>query len=222
MRRPLVKICGLTQPQDVRQAITAGADLVGLNFVASSPRAVSFAQAEHLAAVARATPRTRHPDRPARVVAVFVDPDEELVLGVLDHVRPDILQFHGEEPAAFCRLFRKPFVKAFQLRGKADVDAIDAYLGGYAVGYLIDAFSPTQRGGTGRRLSIELARYALARPRGFLAGGLTPANVGDAVARLRPFGVDVASGVELRAGIKSGELMVDFVRQVDAACRDAG
>ncbi|MGM0577549.1 MAG: phosphoribosylanthranilate isomerase [Myxococcota bacterium] len=218
-RRPWIKFCGITSPADARAAIHAGADLVGLNFHPESPRAVSFGLARKIVDAVKHTRRPRGPNRPVRTVAVFVNPDDDLVHGVLEHVGPDILQFHGDESPTFCRSFGTPFLKAFRLRSKADADLIPPYLGGYAVGYLVDAWHPAAHGGTGRRIRIETARYALRHPKGFLAGGLHPEIVQELVETLRPFGVDVASGIESRPGIKSPDLMMAFVRAVEAACR---
>ncbi len=217
MKRPLIKMCGITSAEDARDAVAAGADLVGLNFWPGSPRAVSFGQAVTIAAAVRRLAHPRRPAARARVVAVFVDAHEDLVQGVLEHVKPDILQFHGDETPEQCARHGHRFIKAFRLRGAQDVDGIPRYLGEPSVGYLVDAFSPTSPGGTGRMLRTELARLALAHPRGFLAGGLTPENVGAVVRQLAPFGVDVASGIETRPGVKSTALMSAFVRAVEAA-----
>jgi len=220
VKLPYIKMCGFTRPEEARAAVMLGADLIGLNFYAESPRAISFGlgikiqEAVHRASAERGTKRK------ARTVAVMVDPDAEHVLAVLSHVKPDILQFHGDEPAHFCRYFRHPFIKAFRMKSTADAATIPGYLGGYAVGFLVEAFSPTDFGGTGRQLSSALAATALAHPRGFLAGGLSPNNVREAVRTFKPYGVDVASGIELRPGHKSNELMADFVRAVRAGVAD--
>lgn len=217
MKRPWIKFCGLTRPQDVRTAVQSGADLIGLNFFTDSPRAISFGLGKKLCDVAHSTEVGRG-RRKVRTVAVFVNPDDDLVLDVLEHVGPDILQFHGDESPSFCRSFKHPFFKAHQLRSALSANAIPDYLGDYSAGYLIDAYSPDQRGGTGRRVDVSLAKNALAEARGFLAGGLTPDNVEELVRALSPFGVDVASGVEERPGIKSPKLMADFIAAIDRAC----
>lgn len=219
MKRPWIKMCGFTQPMDVREAVRAGVDLVGLNFHSGSPRAVSFGLAQHLCAAMGEEASRRSSERPARSVAVFVDPDEELVRDVMEQVAPDVLQFHGDETPDFCQSFQRPFLKAFRIQSVADAARVPDYSGGWSIGYLVDAWSAAAHGGTGRTLGLETARAAMAEPKGFLAGGLRPDNVGDLVRELRPFGVDVASGIESRPGIKSAKQMVAFVQQVEAACR---
>ncbi len=218
MKRPWVKVCGFTRPNDVRTAIQSGVDLIGLNFCTESPRAVSFGLGKTLCEVAHECPLPRG-RRKVRTVAVFVNPDDELVSDVLQHVGPDILQFHGDESPGFCRSFKHPFLKAHQLSSTLQANAIPDYLGDYSVGYLIDAYSPDQRGGTGKRLDVTLAQNSLRSERGFLAGGLTPDNVEELVRTLAPFGVDVASGVEERPGIKSPKLIADFMDAIERATK---
>ncbi len=203
--------------EDTRQAILAGCDLIGLNFCPESPRSISFGRAQQLVRVVELTRPPLKRRRKVRTVAVFVNPDDELVAGVIEHVKPDILQFHGEESPSFCQSWKTPFLKAVALHEPGDVDIIPKYLGGYAIGYLIDAYDPWAHGGTGRRVDVEIARRALEHPRGFLAGGLNPENVGDVVRRLKPFGVDVSSGIEVRQGVKSADRMVAFIREVRRA-----
>ncbi len=217
MKRPWIKFCGLTRPDDVRAAVQIGADLIGVNFYSESPRAVSFGLARTLCEVAR-NARLPKGRRRVRTVAVFVNPDEELVQDVLKHVEPDILQFHGDESPTFCSSFKRPFIKAVQLESGASATTIPAYMTDYTVGYLIDTHSPNQYGGTGRLLSLDVARRALQHPRGFLAGGLKPTNVEGLVRALRPFGVDVASGIEELPGIKNTQEMLHFVQAVERAC----
>lgn len=213
-------MCGVTRLADARAAVMAGTDLIGLNFYPGSPRAVSFGLGARLSEVARSTPQPQGCRGAVRTVAVLVDAEIEFVRDVIEHVAPDILQFHGDEAPGYCQHFRKPFLKAFRLEGPADVERISTYLGGYAVGYLIDAWAEQAHGGTGRRIGRPMATQALAvGKRGFLAGGLDPSNVADAVRTLRPYGVDVASGIELRPGVKGPDLMAAFVRQVELGCR---
>ncbi|MCB9728404.1 MAG: phosphoribosylanthranilate isomerase [Deltaproteobacteria bacterium] len=220
MRRPWIKMCGITDPGSGREAALAGADLIGVNFVPESPRAVSFGIAIRISLAFKGAPTGRGKKRARRTVAVFANPDDDLVRSVIEHVKPDILQFHGDESPTFCRSFGVPFLKAFRLAEMEDADAIERYLGGLAAGYLVDAWSPVAFGGTGRLIRIEVAQHALRHAKGFLAGGLKPDNVGDLVRRLRPFGVDVASGIETRPGVKSPDLMAAFVRAVESACRE--
>jgi len=221
LRMPYIKMCGFVDPIEARTAAMLGADLIGLNFYSASPRAVSFGLAAKIQEVVHKASEERGGKRPVRTVAVVVNADVELVLELLREVKPDILQFHGDEPPHVCRYFRHPFIKAFRPRGGGDLVKIPDYLGGFCVGFLIDSASGgdsgNEVGGTGKTVSPTLAAEALRYPRGFLAGGLTPKNVGGLVRQLMPYGVDVASGVETRPGRKSPELMADFVRQVREA-----
>ncbi len=222
MRLPYIKMCGFTDSGTAVHAARAGCDLIGLNFFAESPRAVSFGLAQRIQADLGAMAKQLKRKRPVRTVAVMVDPDVEHVLAVISDVKPDMIQFHGDESPRFCHYFRYPFIKAFRLRSQADADLIPDYKGGYCVAHLLDAFVSTDFGGTGRMLSQDLVRAGLAHSKGFLAGGLTPKNVADSIIRHRPYGVDVASGIEVRAGVKSRELIDAFIAEVRRAARTSG
>jgi len=217
MKQPLIKICGFTEPQDARYAVLAGADLLGINFHPYSVRAVDFATAKLIANVARRTYNPKRKGFKPAVVAVFVNPPSELVESVIDEIKPDLLQFHGDEEPQECLRYNHPFIKGVRLADNKSVDTIAPFITPKSKTFLVDAFSSTHYGGTGKRVSVELAKRALALGRGFLAGGLTPLNVGDAVRRLTPYGVDVASGVETRPGQKSERLMHEFVQAVKTA-----
>ena len=214
-RMPYIKMCGFTTPQEARLAAQLGADLIGLNFFSGSLRAVSFGMANRIQEIVHKTGQERGGKRPVRTVAVMVNPEPEMVLEILREVNPDILQFHGDEPPHVCRYFRRPFIKAFRPRGAGDIAKIATYAGGYCIGYMLDGAGDEDYGGTGKQVTAQLANDIFrAQPRGFLAGGLTPANVGPLVAQMQPYGVDVASGIETRPGSKSPELMASFVRAV--------
>jgi phosphoribosylanthranilate isomerase len=231
-RMPYVKICGFLDPLDARAAARFGADLVGLNFYPGSPRAVSFGLARKIQEVVHAVGGERGTRRPVRTVAVLQDPTPEFVLEMLQEVRPDLLQFHGDEPPHVCQYFKTPFLKTFRLRGAGDVATIARYQGGFCVGHVIEPHAEnelagavgsggTRSSGAAGMLSQTLARDGLAVPRGFLSGGLTAANVGARVRELRPYGVDVMAGVESRPGVKHHELMAQFIREVrEAALSD--
>jgi phosphoribosylanthranilate isomerase len=204
--RPLcVKVCGLTRAVDVEAAIDAGADLLGFNFYPSSPRYVS---------IETAAPLIRMLPRRVLAVGIFVDPTADDVRRAIDAgVR--LLQFHGEEHAEFCGGFDVPAMKALRVRRLADLPAAArAYPDEWLL--LADTADERLRGGTGRALAPEPIDPALAR-RLFLAGGLTPESVADAVRALRPLGVDVCSGVEERPGRKSHALLRAFVSHAKAA-----
>jgi phosphoribosylanthranilate isomerase len=201
--RTRVKICGITRIQDGIAAAEAGADAIGLVFVAGSPRRVSLEQA---AAIRRALPPF------VSAVALFVNPDEAEVRRTIDQVRPDLLQFHGEEAAEFCRCFALPYLKAVRVR--ADTDLLQyAALYADACGLLLDAFSPAAHGGTGERFDWGLIPASLPRPV-VLAGGLEPGNVAEAIRQVRPWGVDVSSGVEAAKGIKDPQRLAAFMQEV--------
>jgi phosphoribosylanthranilate isomerase len=204
--RTRVKICGLTRAQDVRHAVDLGADAIGLVFHPASPRAVGIEQAQALCA-----------DIPAFVAAVglFVDADPALIAEVSRTVPLDILQFHGDEPPDLCASFGRRWIKAIRMRPDAEPLAV---AGRYlsmpgAAGILLDAFDPALAGGTGRAFDWERIPAELA-PRIVLAGGLTPANVTDAIRRVRPFGVDVSGGVESAKGLKDAAKISAFMQGV--------
>lgn len=203
-----VKICGITRVEDALAAAHAGADAVGLVFVAASPRRVSADQA---AAIVAALPPF------VSSVALFVNPTASEVSAVLETLRPDLLQFHGEEPPEFCAAFGIPYLKAVRVRPQTDLlQYANVYAG--ARGLLLDAYHPSSHGGTGQRFDWDLIPPDLTRPI-ILAGGLTPENVAQAVRRVRPWAVDVSSGVEVDKGIKDAGRIAQFVREVRNAER---
>lgn len=217
-KMPYIKFCGFMNAREAATAVSLGADLIGINFWPGSPRAIHLKLARSIHEAVKKASAERKSKRPARTVAVMVNPDAELVLEILREVEPDILQFHGEEPVHVCRYFRHPFIKAFRPRGSGDLKTIATYVGGYNVGYLLDGARDDEYGGTGKMVSPALATEAFQSiPRGFLAGGLTPKNVAGLVRQMSPYGVDVASGIEMRVGIKSLDLMAEFIREVRAA-----
>lgn len=215
--RTKIKICGFTEPEAAVAAVFQGADFIGLNFWPESPRAVDFYIAKVIGHQIRRVRNPRRPKHKAKTVAVFVDPPRELVEGVLAQVQPDVLQFHGEETPEFCRSFDHPFLKAHRIKSVTDIARIPDFLGGKAIGFLVDAFSPVSPGGTGVRLSIALVEQAMVHPGGFVAGGLNPDNVGEVVSRLHPYAVDVASGVEMVRGRKHVGLIDKFIKAVETA-----
>lgn len=204
--RPLcVKVCGLTHGEDVEAAIDAGADLLGFNFCAASPRCVAAA---HAASMIRLLPRH------VLAVGIFVDPTPDEVRRAIDAgVR--LLQFHGDESAEFCGGFAVPAMKALRVRRLAELaTAARAYPDEWWL--LADTADARVHGGTGRALAPEPVDASLAR-RLFLAGGLTAESVADAVRALRPLGVDVCSGVEESPGRKNRVRLRAFVSHAKAA-----
>ena len=211
--RTRVKICGITRVGDALVAAQAGADAIGLNFWPGTPRRVDPATAREITDALPAF---------VTVVGLFVDPRPEAVHAAISAVPLDALQFHGHEPRDLCASFGKPYVKAIPVR--PDIDLLQ-YAARYhdARALLCDAFEPGgMPGGTGRTFdwSALAARLAggFSRPL-VLSGGLTPQNVGAAVRALRPWGVDVSSGVEAdgdgtRKGIKDPAKIAAFIRGV--------
>jgi phosphoribosylanthranilate isomerase len=198
-----VKICGITNVADGVAAAEAGADMIGLMFCERSPRNISFATA---AEISRALP-------PFTVkVGVFVNPTEDAVMRAIGDCGVSLLQFHGEEPPDFCTQFGVMSMKAFRVRGPESLAELPKY---QTDAWLLDAFSPDAHGGTGAIFNWNLAVEAaqLGRPI-FLAGGLTPENVSEAVRRVQPFGVDVSSGVESAPGKKDHAKVRAFIEAV--------
>ena len=210
--RVRVKICGITRAEDALLAAACGADAIGMVHWAGSRRAVSLGQARAIAAVL-----------PPFVcaVALFVDPSAEEVQRVIDATRPGLLQFHGDEEPGFCAGFGLPYIKAVKI-GAAAPDAAALGYHARACGLLLDTHDPVAVGGTGRAFDWSLAPAAAARPI-ILAGGLHAGNVATAIAQVRPFAVDVSSGVEASPGIKDRVKVREFMRAVavaNAALRD--
>lgn len=183
-----MKICGVTRAQDARLAARLGASAIGMLFWPGSPRAVTIEQAR---AVASALPDD------VATVGVFVDAALEEIEAAVVQVPLRIVQLHGGETPDFARRVRLPVLKALAL-GPDDPD-LTPWNG---IRILVDAHDPVQRGGTGRVIDWRRAADIASRHDMILAGGLTPANIAEAITRVRPAGVDVSSGVEARPGVK--------------------
>jgi phosphoribosylanthranilate isomerase len=201
-----VKICGVTSVADALAAVGAGADMIGLNFYEKSPRHVTLAVG---AEIARALPPF------VLKVGVFVNPDEAQVLEAIAVCGLDILQFHGDEPSDFCTQFGLMSLKALRVRDAESLKTLENF---NTDGFLLDAYSQSGLGGTGEKFNWKLAIEAkkFGKPI-FLAGGLMPENVADAVQQVRPFAVDVASGVESAPGKKDPAKVQAFIQAVRAA-----
>jgi len=202
--RTRIKICGITRHQDGIAAAAAGADAIGLVFADKSPRRVALDQALW---IARALPAF------VSTVALFVNPEAAEVEQVIKELKPDLLQFHGEEPPAFCESFDRPFLKAVRVRPELDLIQYAADFAG-ARGLLLDAWRPDAHGGTGHSFDWSLIPAELPLPV-VLAGGLEPGNVAEAVRRVRPWAVDVSSGVEAEKGIKDAAKIAAFITEVE-------
>jgi phosphoribosylanthranilate isomerase len=201
-----VKICGITNPADAQVAVEAGADALGFIFYDRSPR---FIPVKNAVEISRALP-------PYTLrVGVFVNPSEELVQRAIDECGLNLLQFHGDEPPEFCTQFGLMSMKAFRIRDAGSLRELSKY---QTDAWLLDAYSSDTLGGTGEKFNWDLAVEAqkFGKPI-FLAGGLTPENVADAVRQVRPFGVDVASGVESAPGKKDAAKVRAFINAAKLA-----
>ena len=194
-----VKICGLTRPEDVAAAIAAGADALGFVFVPASPR---FLRPETARSLCRLVPAF------VSRVGLFLDQEEQQVRSVLEQVPLNLLQFHGSEDAAYCGQFGLPYIKAVSMDSPNPVAAAEAAYPD-AAGILLDSHEPGGLGGTGRQLEWQrVCRGGLPL---ILAGGLNPSNVAAAVKAVRPWAVDVSSGVESSPGVKDPLAMRQFI-----------
>ncbi len=201
-----VKICGITNLADALAAVAAGADALGFNFYAGSPRHLSLKTAAEIS--------KQLPPFVMRA-GVFVNADEDLVTRAIGECGLSLLQFHGDETPEFCAQFGLMSMKAFRIRDAESLKQLPQF---QTDAYLLDAYSPEARGGTGEKFNWDLAKEAqkFGKPV-FLAGGLTPENVAVAVRTVRPFGVDVASGVESSPGKKDHAKIRAFIAAVRAA-----
>lgn len=202
--RTRVKICGITRPQDATLSAQSGADAIGLMFYQNSSRAITISQAQDI--IAALPPYIT-------VTGIFVNAAKETVDTVLNAVNLHILQFHGDEPPAYCDAFTIPYIKVLRMQAGADLKAfINSYPN--AAGFLLDTYEQKQRGGTGKTFDWTQIPSNPPKPI-ILAGGLTPENVQQAIAQVHPYGVDVSSGVESSAGIKDPVKLKAFINAVN-------
>jgi phosphoribosylanthranilate isomerase len=201
-----VKICGVTSVADALMAAEAGADLIGLMFYDGSPRHITLATAVE---ISRALPPF------VLRVGVFVNPEEAQVTRAIAECGLNLLQFHGDEDSDFCTQFGLMSLKAIRVRDPESLKQLEDF---HTDAFLLDAYSKSGLGGTGEKFNWELAVAAqkFGKPI-FLAGGLTPENVADAVKKVNPFAVDVSSGVEFAPGKKEEAKVRAFVQAVRAA-----
>lgn len=205
MHRTRVKICGLTREQDVEAAAKAGADALGFVFFRGSPRCVDIGRAIEL--VRRIPPFVTR-------VGLFVNPDPAEVAEIVSSVSLDLIQFQGDEAPDFCEQFGHPYVKVARMRQGLDLlEFARTYAS--ARGLLLDAYVESF-GGAGQSFDWSLVPSSLPVPV-VVAGGLHAGNVGEAIRRLRPWGVDVSSGVELAKGVKDAVKIAAFIAAVKNA-----
>lgn len=213
--RTRIKICGITRPEDAEAAAWYGADAIGMVFHSSSVRAIDLASAREIAAAVPPFVST---------VALVVDPTREEVARIVDEIHPSFIQFHGEESPGFCAQFGVPFLRAIRMGepGKA-VDLLKCrHLFSAASALLLDAYVVGAAGGSGQAFDWQQIPMDL-RPGIVLAGGLRPDNVAKAIEQIRPWAVDVSSGVEgSTKGIKEHTRLREFieaVRRADDTCK---
>jgi len=208
MAKVKVKICGITNWTDARRAVEAGAQFLGFNFYRPSPRYIQVAAARRII--------RRLPDGVA-AVGVFVNESEANMLAIARRVGLDYLQLHGDEPPEqVARLKREiAVIKAIRVRDSFRPKQLDSF--GRASAILLDGFDARRHGGTGKTFNWNLARGSNGSRRIFLAGGLTPENVAEAIRVARPYAVDVCSGVEARPGRKDPARIVALMWAVKAA-----
>lgn len=206
-----VKICGITNWPDARRAVAAGADFLGFNFFAGSPRYVAPKRARQI---------VRRLPKGVRSVGVFVNESPEKLLEITEMVGLDRVQLHGEEsPSTVKRIGRSvPVIKALRVRKSLRASELARFQDASAV--LLDGFHAGQWGGTGRTFDWRFAQRAKKRGgaiKVFLAGGITPENVAEAIRTAKPYAVDVCSGVEAKPGKKDPKRLKSFMREVEKA-----
>jgi phosphoribosylanthranilate isomerase len=204
--RTRIKFCGMTRPGDVRLACELGVDAVGLVFAERSPRRLDLDQAMALRSALAPF---------VDIVALFMDAPAEQVERIVRSLRPQALQFHGDESEAECRRWGIPYLKAISMADRVDARSLVARYPS-AAGLLLDSHAAGESGGSGRSFDWTRIPSDIGRP-WLLAGGLRPENVGEAMGAVRPWGVDVSSGIESAPGVKDGEKMRRFVEEVRRA-----
>lgn len=201
-----VKVCGITNAKDALAAVEAGADALGFIFYEKSPRYVTPAVAAGIIA-----------ELPPLVipVGVFVNEPLAAVRSIMDCCGLAMAQLHGDEPASYCRELSRPSIKALRLKDRGSLLALAEYQGrGGVRGFVLDTFSELAYGGTGQLADWNLAAEVAKSTSVLLAGGLTPDNVMEAIRAVRPYGVDVSSGVEASPGKKDHVKMRAFLEAV--------
>lgn len=201
--RTRIKICGITRVQDALHAAHSGADSIGLVFHPPSPRLLEIKKALE---IRRAIPPF------VTVTALFLDDSEDWIAEVVHQLRPDCLQFHGSESTEFCEGWGVPYIKSIPM-GSIEEPETYARLYGSAQGFLLDSNVAGRLGGSGDTFDWSNIPSSFEFPL-LLAGGINASNVADAIVRVRPWGVDVSSGVEVSKGIKSADLMDHFFNEV--------
>lgn len=198
-----IKFCGLTRQQDVQQAVALGVDALGFVFVKASAREIDIDTAISL--VSQVPPFVIK-------VGLFMNAQVADVENVIKHVKLNLLQFHGDEDEAFCKQFNMPYIKAVPMASTSSLeDFCDRYA--TATGFILDSHAQGQMGGSGEKFAWSEIPKNLNKPI-ILAGGLTVDNVAEAIRVVRPYAVDVSSGIETSKGIKDPAKMEQFIKEV--------
>lgn len=201
-----VKICGITNLDDAMAAVDFGADALGFVFFKESPRYISL---DNAAAIIKKLPSF------TTTIGVFVNEKPDQIEKTIDLTRIDIVQLHGNEPPEMCNVSRR-LIKAIRVKSLESLDPLNNYKDRVSA-FLLDTFTPDILGGTGQIFNWDIAIYAKQFGRIILAGGLKPDNIADAVRRVKPYGVDVSSGVESKKGKKDHKKMKLFIEKAKGA-----
>ena len=209
--RTRIKVCGITCQEDARIAVAAGADGLGFIFVEQSPRLV---EPDMVRAITEELPP--FVDR----IGVFLDEEIDVIKEIVHYCHLTLVQLHGSESPEYCRKISSQVIKAFSIRTESDSEELAAYADA-ASGFLLDTYHKDMAGGTGKAFDWKLVEQV--KPPGpvILAGGLTPENVGEAIKQVKPFAVDVNSGVEYQPGRKDSDKLKNFAHEVRKADEQA-
>lgn len=210
-QRTRIKICGITRLEDALDAAALGADSIGLVFHRPSPRSIELEDARK---IMKALPPF------ITVTALLMDESQDWIDQVIENLNPDCLQFHGNETPEACRQWNTPFLKAIPMGSVTDAKAYAAQYAD-AQGFLLDSHAAGQQGGTGGIFDWHAIPNSFNLPL-ILAGGITPANVADAISQVNPWAVDVSTGVEVSKGIKDKALLARFFAEVKRADASTG
>jgi phosphoribosylanthranilate isomerase len=195
-----IKICGITNLEDARVAVEAGADALGFVFYEKSPRFINPVRAAEI--IAKLPPFIQS-------VGLFVNEETEKINWTADYCGLDLVQLHGDETPEDCLEVTRRVIKAFRVQNIVSIDPLNKY---QVAGYLLDAWSPDAYGGTGRTFNWELAGAARKYGPIILAGGLSPDNIAEAIMSVKPYGIDVSSGVESEPGKKDPAKIREIIR----------
>lgn len=200
-----VKICGITHQEDAETAVEAGADALGFVFAPNTPR---FVEPDQVAAIVAQLPPF------VTTVGLFVSNDAAKIRAIIDRCRLDVIQIHADVSPEFCHALGRRVIKAIRVKDESSLSILSDY---NVNAFLLDAYVEGKMGGTGQVFDWDLALKAKTYGRITVAGGLNPDNVAQAVRRVKPYGVDVSSGVESRPGRKDPQKIRDFINAVRSA-----